>query len=249
MSVDFTKPIATADRAQNLTDTKDTLVAVAKQLDDTTPTGVAAGMVRWSTTNNKWQKYNGTSWADLASTFSMNVSSLGGQGAANSLLSATAASTYLAKAGGTMTGFITLHAAPTADLHAATKKYADDKVAALPTLASGTWTPTVTIISNASSASSDVCRYIRIGNVVTCSGYLAIAPSGSTVTVEVRLTLPIATSFLGSSKASGTWAYAGGLAWPGQINSVSGGALVSCKYYAESAVAFSGSFVFACGIG
>ncbi len=32
MSVDFTKPIATADRAQNLTDTRDTLVATAKLL-------------------------------------------------------------------------------------------------------------------------------------------------------------------------------------------------------------------------
>jgi len=34
----------------------------------------------------------------------------------------------LALAGGTMTGFITLHAEPTSDLHASTKKYVDDKV-------------------------------------------------------------------------------------------------------------------------
>lgn len=76
MSVDFTKPVATADRAQNLTDTKDTLVAVAKQLDDTTPTGVAAGMIRWSSANNKWQKYNGTSWADLSSSYAINVTGM-----------------------------------------------------------------------------------------------------------------------------------------------------------------------------
>lgn len=32
--------------------------------------------------------------------------------------------------GGTLTGFLTLHAAPTANLHAATKKYVDDKISA-----------------------------------------------------------------------------------------------------------------------
>jgi len=36
-----------------------------------------------------------------------------------------AASTFLAKAGGTLTGFLTLHANPTANLHAATKEYVD----------------------------------------------------------------------------------------------------------------------------
>ena len=38
----------------------------------------------------------------------------------------TTANNALPKAGGTMTGFITLHAAPTSNMHAATKKYVDD---------------------------------------------------------------------------------------------------------------------------
>ena len=46
------------------------------------------------------------------------------------LLSSTAASTYLPLAGGTVTGPITLPAAPTADLEAATKKYVDDNIPA-----------------------------------------------------------------------------------------------------------------------
>lgn len=37
---------------------------------------------------------------------------------------------YLPLSGGTMTGFITLHAAPTANMHPATKKYVDDKMIA-----------------------------------------------------------------------------------------------------------------------
>ena len=203
MSVDFTKPVATADRAQNLTDTKDTLVAVAKQLDDTTPTGVATGMIRWSTTNNKWQKYNGTSWVDLAATFSMNVSSLGGQVAANYLLSATAASTYLAKAGGTLTGFLTLHAAPTADMHAATKKYADDKVAALPILASGTWTPTAIADLNVSTVIPYECRYIRVGNIVSFAGSVYVNPTNRNNASAFRLTLPINSAWTSPFQASG----------------------------------------------
>jgi hypothetical protein len=39
------------------------------------------------------------------------------------------AADVLALSGGTLTGFVTLHAAPTADLHAASKKYVDDNAA------------------------------------------------------------------------------------------------------------------------
>ena len=41
---------------------------------------------------------------------------------------ATAIATKVAKAGDTMTGFLTLHADPTSDLHAATKGYVDDSI-------------------------------------------------------------------------------------------------------------------------
>lgn len=40
---------------------------------------------------------------------------------------------YLALAGGTMTGALTLSGAPTSNLHAATKKYVDDSISGLPT--------------------------------------------------------------------------------------------------------------------
>ena len=57
------------------------------------------------------------------------------QGAINEL-----DSEKLAKAGGSMTGALLLAAAPTADLHAATKKYVDDAIAAaLATAVPGRW--------------------------------------------------------------------------------------------------------------
>ncbi len=144
MTARFDRPIATADRAQNLTDTKDTLVAVAKQLDDTTPTGAAAGMIRWSSANNKWQKYNGSSWVDLSSAYAINVTTFNGQAASYyTNITARLGYTPLDKAGGTMTGALTLNAAPTVDLHAATKKYVDDADALLAPKASPQFTGVV----------------------------------------------------------------------------------------------------------
>jgi microcystin-dependent protein len=55
---------------------------------------------------------------------------------------ATAASTYLPLAGGTMTGDLTLVGAPTTNNMASTKKYVDDQIAALPSSA----TPAGTVI-------------------------------------------------------------------------------------------------------
>ena len=55
---------------------------------------------------------------------------------------AATANAALPKAGGTMTGYLTLNGTPTADLHAATKKYADDKF--LP-VAGGTMTGFITL--------------------------------------------------------------------------------------------------------
>lgn len=65
-------------------------------------------------------------------------------------LQITAASTtYLPLAGGTLTGTLTLDAAPTADLQAATKKYVDDEVAGIP--AATDLTPAGTVIYTARS--------------------------------------------------------------------------------------------------
>lgn len=126
MSVDFTKPTATADRAQNLTDTKDTLVAVAKQRPDLAAGGVAADMIRWSSGGNKWEIFNGSAWVDLAATYAINVSSFNGQAASYyTNIAARLGYTPVNKAGDTMTGALVLNADATAALGAATKQQMD----------------------------------------------------------------------------------------------------------------------------
>lgn len=65
MATDFTKPAANNDRADNLVATKDTLVALAQLLEDLSPTGLALGFKRWSATNKRFERYNGTSWVAI----------------------------------------------------------------------------------------------------------------------------------------------------------------------------------------
>lgn len=201
MAVDLTKPTPTTARADNLTYTVDNLVAVAKQLDDTTPTGVATGMIRWSSTNSKWQKYNGTTWADLASTYSINVSTFGGQAASYYTdIAARLGYAPVNKAGDTMTGYLTLNGAPTSNLHAATKKYVDDLSAT-----SGTWTPTAASITNVASTTTYLCRYSRVGDTVTVSGVVDVDPTAADTGTVFDLTLPIASGFTAVTDANGTF--------------------------------------------
>lgn len=40
----------------------------------TSPTNLPANAVRWSANNNKWQKWSGTAWGDLTTTYAISVS-------------------------------------------------------------------------------------------------------------------------------------------------------------------------------
>lgn len=41
---------------------------------NTTATNVPTNTIRWTSTSNKWQKYSGTSWGDLASEYAISIS-------------------------------------------------------------------------------------------------------------------------------------------------------------------------------
>jgi hypothetical protein len=72
-----------------------------------------------------------------------------------------------------------------------------------PIIASGTYTPTATIIgASTSTATPSAAQWSRVGNTVTVSGVLAI---GSTISsnVEVELTLPVASNFASQEQCAG----------------------------------------------
>jgi hypothetical protein len=68
---------------------------------------------------------------------------------------------------------------------------------------SGTYTPNLTNITNVAASSTGTCQYMRVGNVVTVSGQIAIDPTTASANTVVRMTLPIASDFSGSSRYCG----------------------------------------------
>lgn len=75
----------------------------------------------------------------------------------------------------------------------------------IPTLDHGTYTPTLTNGANVSSSIASQCQYLRVGNTVTVSGRIDIAPTagGGTQTV-VGISLPIASNFSSSANLAGS---------------------------------------------
>lgn len=70
---------------------------------------------------------------------------------------------------------------------------------------SGTYTPTLTNVTNVADSTAYECQYVRIGNVVTVSGAVAIDATAAG-TVELRVSLPIASNFTSSVQAGGAYA-------------------------------------------
>ncbi len=70
---------------------------------------------------------------------------------------------------------------------------------------SGTFTPTLTNVTNIASSTAYAGQYIRVGNVVTVSGTLSFQCTSAAVTgTEIGLTLPVASNFSSSIQLSGS---------------------------------------------
>ena len=68
---------------------KDREVDLAKMFDGTGSTNLPVGAVGWSSTNNRFEKWSGTAWGALATTYNINVSTLGGRSASDFILATT----------------------------------------------------------------------------------------------------------------------------------------------------------------
>jgi hypothetical protein len=74
------------------------------------------------------------------------------------------------------------------------------------TLTSGTYTPTITGVTNISASSAATCYYTRVGNVVNVSGYVNITATANTYT-EFKLSLPVSSTISTYSDLSGNGLY------------------------------------------
>lgn len=77
---DWSKILTTELYTALLTSIKGMIYDLAKGFDPAkvTPTNVPIDAIGWSSANNKWQKYNGSSWADLATTYAISISGAAG---------------------------------------------------------------------------------------------------------------------------------------------------------------------------
>jgi hypothetical protein len=82
-------------------------------------------------------------------------------------------------------------ATPSASGDIATKGYVDGLV---PTLASGTYTPSLTNGANVAASTAFQCQYIRVGSVVHVSGQVNIDPTSAGVLTTLYMSLPVASN-------------------------------------------------------
>lgn len=92
---------------------------------------------------------------------------------------------------------------PANPLSLATKQYVDSVAPTVPTLASGTYTPTITVSSCGCSASaSGPLAYSQVGTVVSVSGTFDVTPTG-TGTKGFIVSLPVATTLSSGFQLNG----------------------------------------------
>ena len=69
---------------------------------------------------------------------------------------------------------------------------------------SGTYTPTLTIVTNLDTVTAFPCQYLRVGNVVTVSGKISVDATLASTITELRMTLPVASAFTETHELAGT---------------------------------------------
>ena len=78
MAADFNKPVLTDAYAAVLQSVRDLCKDLALCLDNTGTQNIPTGAVKWNSTNARFEKYNGTTWAALATTYAMSISGSAG---------------------------------------------------------------------------------------------------------------------------------------------------------------------------
>jgi hypothetical protein len=70
-------------------------------------------------------------------------------------------------------------------------------------ITSGTYTPTLTNVSNVDASTAYTCHYTQIGNIVTVSGRIDVDATGVGFDAVIRISLPIASNLTTTEDASG----------------------------------------------
>lgn len=114
-------------------------------------------------------------------------------------------------------------------------------------IASGTWTPTVTDEGNVSALSTGGCQYLRVGNVVSFSGFVNVTPASGGASCYLSFTVPINSAFAGYENACGSGCDAGGLNEAVALYATGTPNRIFMRFYAATttprAISFSGCYL------
>jgi hypothetical protein len=91
---------------------------------------------------------------------------------------------------------------------------------------SGTYTPTIGLITNAASSTAYTCQYMRVGNVVTVSGIATVTATTLGTNTRISMTLPVSSNFDFAYRAGG----GGGGRGTTIVSVISAGASTSTVY-------------------
>jgi hypothetical protein len=67
----WSNPLLTSTYTNFVTEIKDRDTDLALQFDGTTSSNIPTNAIRWNSSVNRWQKWNGSSWAELTSTYAL----------------------------------------------------------------------------------------------------------------------------------------------------------------------------------
>jgi hypothetical protein len=68
----------------------------------------------------------------------------------------------------------------------------------------GTYTPTLTNVANLDGSTAFECQWMRVGDVVTVSGFLQQDPTLTATSTSLGISLPVPSNFSGASQCGGT---------------------------------------------
>jgi hypothetical protein len=97
-------------------------------------------------------------------------------------------------------------------------------------LYSGTYTPTLAAVYNVTSFTAYQLQYMRVGNVVTVSGYLQASATAANTWTRISITLPISSTFDFSYRAGG----GGGGSATNNVCAIQAGAFGTSVVYLDS---------------
>jgi len=97
-------------------------------------------------------------------------------------------------------------------------------------LLSGTYTPTLTGVYNVASSTAYELQYMRVGNVVTVSGYIQASATAANTWTRISITLPISSTFDYSYRAGG----GGGASATNNVCAIQAGAFGTSVVYLDS---------------